>query len=88
MNMEVARRARWVREWIIFALCLGLGGHVVLGLMLHAPDRWPGIEAGRYGVLIGVSVYVGVQVFRSLWWVVRARSKPDGLPGTGEDDEL
>ena len=26
-----------IREWIIFALCLGVGGHIGLGVVMHAP---------------------------------------------------
>jgi hypothetical protein len=62
-----------VREWIIFAICLGLGGHVALGIILHAPELWPWQDAGMRGLLIGLTLYVAVQVARSLWWVVRGR---------------
>lgn len=64
-----------VREWIIFAICLGLGGHVVLGFVLHAPDLWPWRDAGLYGLLVGLSVYVVVQLARSLWWLLRGKTK-------------
>ena len=40
-----------MREWIIFALCLGVGGHVALGVVLHAPELWPWSTAGFYGLL-------------------------------------
>jgi len=73
--MDSTRRATLVREWIIFALCLGLGGHIVLGLVLHSPDRWAGADSALQGLLIGLSVYVVVQVARSLWWVVNGRSR-------------
>lgn len=62
-----------VREWIIFAICLGLGGHIALGLILHAPDLWPWQNAGLRGLLIGLTVYVVVQLARSIWWVVKGR---------------
>jgi hypothetical protein len=26
-----------MQEWIIFALCLGVGGHIALGVVMHAP---------------------------------------------------
>ena len=68
--MDPLRKSALIREWIIFALSFGLGGHVVLGLMLHAPERWPWSEAGTRGLLVGLSVYVGVQLLRSLWWVL------------------
>lgn len=62
-----------VREWIIFAVCLGIGGHVALGLVLHAPER-PWGQAGTYGIYGGLAVYVVVQVCRWIW--TYARSKP------------
>src|SRR5207253_7446557 len=41
--MTPARKAIIAREWIIFALSFGLGGHIALGLVLHNPSRamWP-----------------------------------------------
>lgn len=66
-----------IREWIIFAICLGLGGHVALGIILHAPQLWSWQDAGLRGVLIGLLLYVAVQVGRSLWWVIRGRTRPD-----------
>jgi hypothetical protein len=71
--MDHSWKSAVAREWIIFALSLGLGAHIMLGLMLHAPDRWPWHELGLYGILIGLSVYVVVQVARSCWWVIRPR---------------
>jgi hypothetical protein len=59
-----------MREWAFFALSFGLGGHVALGMMLHAPELWPWDKAGIYGLLVGVSVYVAIQVLRSIWWVM------------------
>ncbi len=56
-----------MREWIIFALCLGVGGHVALGVMLHAPDLWPWSTAGFYGLLSGLVIYAVVQGGRGLW---------------------
>jgi hypothetical protein len=64
------------REWIVFAICLGLGGHVVLGLILHAPDAWPWRDAGTYGLLVGLSVYAVVQLGRAFWWFIRRRGRP------------
>jgi hypothetical protein len=66
-----------VREWIIFAICVGLGGHIVLGVILHAPSLWPWRDAGLYGLLVGFSVYVMVQLTRSLWWFLRSKTKTD-----------
>jgi hypothetical protein len=72
-SMEPFRKGAVAREWIIFALSVGLGGHVVLGLMLHKPELWPWNKAGIYGLLVGLSVYVAVQLGRSLWWVLKGR---------------
>lgn len=51
--MERPRKSVLAREWIIFALCMGLGGHLVLAVILHTPDRWPWSDAGVYGLLVG-----------------------------------
>jgi hypothetical protein len=71
--MDTSRKATIAREWIIFALSLGLGGHIVLGLMLHAPEQWRWDELGAKGLLIGISVYVVVQLMRSCWWALRPK---------------
>ncbi len=71
--MELSRKVTFAKEWIIFALSVGLGGHLALGLMLHSPQRWPWQDAGLHGALIGISVYVLVQVVRSCWWLVSPR---------------
>ncbi len=63
-----------LREWIIFALCLGVGGHVALGVMLHAPDLWPWSTAGFYGLLSGLLVYAVVQGGRLIWRIARRPS--------------
>jgi hypothetical protein len=55
------------REWIIFALCLGAGGHLALGFVLHAPEVWPWSRAGLYGLLSGLAIYTSVQVVRFIW---------------------
>lgn len=75
--MERPARARIAREWIIFAVCLGVGGHIVFGLILHAPELWPRGDAGIHGLLVGLSVYVLVQLSRSLWWLVKGRGKTE-----------
>lgn len=67
-----------MREWIIFAICLGFGGHVALGIILHAPQLWSWQDAGLRGLLIGLALYVAVHVGRSLWWVVRGRQRTGG----------
>ncbi|MDF0645678.1 MAG: hypothetical protein P0111_16735 [Nitrospira sp.] len=72
-----------LREWIIFALCLGVGGHIALGVMLHAPDLWPWSTAGFYGLLSGLLVYAVVQCGRLIWKMarrdsqVRSKERPD-----------
>ena len=76
MSMSMAR------EWIIFALCLGAGGHVALGIILHEPSWWPWSSAGFSGLLIGLGIYVVVQMSRIVWRV--KQGKPGG---TTEDDE-
>ncbi len=76
--MTPARKSVVAREWIIFALSFGLGGHVALGFMLHSstPDRWltMGWKAGFFGLF----VYVAVQTGRSIFLAIRAsRAKHD-----------
>ena len=73
--MERPRKFALAREWIIFALCMGLGGHLVLAVILHTPDRWPWSDAGVYGLLVGLSVYIVVQMLRSVWRLVKGRAK-------------
>ena len=60
-----------IREWIILALCIGLGAHVTLGLVLHGEESWSGETYVIYGILISLSVYVLVQLGRSVWWLLR-----------------
>lgn len=71
-----------IKEWIIFTISLGLGAHIVLGLMLHSPDSWPTQSLWWYGPLISLSVYIVVQLGRSLWWVMvnHFHAKPSGPP--------
>ncbi|MEX5216166.1 MAG: hypothetical protein NW703_18630 [Nitrospiraceae bacterium] len=76
MNMSMAR------EWIIFALCLGAGGHVALGVILHEPSWWPWSSAGFSGLLIGLAIYVMVQMMRIVW-----RLTQDKRRETLEDEE-
>ena len=73
--MDRPRKFVLAREWIIFALCMGLGGHLVLAVILHTPDRWPWSDAGVYGLLVGLSVYIVVQMLRSVWRLVKGRTK-------------
>jgi hypothetical protein len=64
-----------IREWIIFALCLGVGGHIALAVILHAPDLWPWRTAGLYGLLSGLVVYGVVQSGRVIWRMCRRSSE-------------
>ncbi len=69
-----------MREWIIFALCLGAGGHLALAIVLHAPDSWPWPRAGLAGLLMGFGFYLLVQAFRVVWRLIR--------PASPETDEF
>ncbi len=60
-----------LREWIIFALCLGAGGHIAMAVVLHAPETWPWTQAGLAGLLTGLGLYGVVQLSRVLWRVLR-----------------
>lgn len=71
------QKSNAIREWIIFSISLGLGAHIVLGLMLHSPEAWPTESLWVYGLLISLSVYIVVQLSRSLWWVYRGSFKSD-----------
>jgi hypothetical protein len=57
-----------IREWIVLALCLGLGAHVALGFLLHGSLNWPTEAYGFYGILFGVLIYGVVQTGRYVWW--------------------
>jgi hypothetical protein len=77
--MTPVRKTAMAREWIIFALSFGLGGHIALGFMLHnsTPERWQAI--GWKAVFFGLFVYVAVQAGRSIFLAIRARrAKHDG----------
>jgi hypothetical protein len=80
---DVSQKSNMVREWIVFALCLGLGGHMALAVVLHAPEQWLWSHAGLYGLVLGMGAYAGVQLIRSLWWAVRVRSKSESPSGQG-----
>ena len=67
-------KSKAIREWIIFSLCLGIGAHIVLGLVLHSPELWPVKSLWIFGLLISFFVYVVVQLSRSLWWWFRSVS--------------
>jgi hypothetical protein len=62
-----------LREWIVFALCLGLGAHVALGFLLHGESGWPTEWYGIYGAIFGLCIYVIVQIGRSFWWVWKGK---------------
>ncbi|NKB81791.1 MAG: hypothetical protein GKS05_07895 [Nitrospirales bacterium] len=70
---QVPKQPRGVQEWIILALCLGFGGHIALGLLLHSPDRWPVGTAGSYGMLFAGLLYIVAQLARSLWRIFISR---------------
>ena len=70
------------REWIVFALCLGAGGHLALAFVLHAPDVWPWSRAGLYGLLSGLAIYTGVQIARFVW----SRFKSDHIDKSLDGD--
>jgi hypothetical protein len=71
--MTPTRKTVVAREWIIFALSFGLGGHIALGFMLHdsTPERWQMI--GWKAVFFGLFVYIAVQVGRSIFLAIRSR---------------
>jgi hypothetical protein len=71
--MDHARKVALAREWVIFALSFGLGGHVALGFVLHnpSPERWQ--TMGWNAVFFGLFVYVAVQAGRSIFLVIRSR---------------
>lgn len=71
-------KSRLVREWIIFAICLGAGAHIILGMILHAPESWPLSTAWVNGILLSLSLYVLVQVIRSLYWLLPVNQYLEG----------
>ncbi len=71
MGRQEQRKAKILKEWINFSLCLDLGGHIALGLILHAPEVWPLKTAWIHGLLIAIGFYVVVQLARSIWWFFR-----------------
>lgn len=76
--MEQDKRGIWIREWIIFALSIGLGAHVALGLILHDSASRPIHDMGWNALFIGLIIYAAVQACRSIVLFVRTRRpKPD-----------
>ncbi len=65
-----------VREWIVLAICLGLGGHIALGVILHGQGLWSLKDAGSNGLLAGLGLYLLIQLLRSLWWAVKGVTRP------------
>ena len=61
------------RECIIFAVSIGAGAHIALGLILHSPDTWDWNHTAVHTILIGLSVYVVIQIARSCWWFFKGR---------------
>jgi hypothetical protein len=74
------QKSNAIREWIIFSLSLGLGAHIVLGIMLHSPDLWETKSLWINGLLISFSVYIVVQLSRSLWRFIRSHSNSEPAP--------
>lgn len=56
-----------MREGIVVALCLGIGGYIALGIVMYALGLWPWSTTGPYGMLSGLAIY-------GLW-----ASRADGL---------
>ena len=77
-------KSKVTREWIIFSLCLGIGAHVVLGIALHSPELWPLKSLWIYGFFISFSLYVVVQLSRSVWWWVRSISNSNIVNSTDD----
>jgi hypothetical protein len=71
--MQQEKKAVWAREWIIFAISIGLGGHVALGVVLHDPSPRQWQDIGWNVVFFGLFIYVLFQGGRSLFLVLRTR---------------
>jgi hypothetical protein len=71
--MDQTRKATLAREWIIFALSIGLGGHVAFGLVLHDPGQGRWQDVGWNAFFIGLFVYVAFQACRSIYLAIHAR---------------
>jgi len=79
LTTECKGGANYTKEWMIFAICLGLGGHIALALLLHVPEPWPAETLWLNGVILALAVYLGVQLLRSVWWLCRGRRSEGGL---------
>jgi hypothetical protein len=71
--MQQDTKAVWAREWIIFALSIGLGGHVALGVVLHDPSPRQWQDIGWNVVFFGLCIYILFQGGRSLFLFLRSR---------------
>ena len=72
---QSAKKKTVFREWIIFAVSMGAGAHIALGLILHAPDKWDWNHTAAHTILIGLSVYIVIQIARSCWWFFKGRGR-------------
>jgi len=75
--MTQATKTVWAREWIIFALSIGLGGHVALGLILHNPAALKNVWWNTLS--IGLFIYVAFQAGRSVVLWLRSRRAKRGV---------
>ncbi len=74
MAIDESRKKKTVfRECIIFAVSIGAGAHIALGLILHSPDTWDWNHTATHIGLIALSVYIAIQTGRSLWWFFKRR---------------
>lgn len=69
-----------MREWILFAICLGFGGHIALGFVLHAPDLLPWSRAGFYGILSGITLYMVIKLGLYLWQSIQKSELTESRP--------
>ncbi|MGH7255263.1 MAG: hypothetical protein ACREI3_05740 [Nitrospirales bacterium] len=56
-----------------------VGGDIALGFVLHAPESWPWSTAGSFGLLVGLSVSVVIQLTRSLIWMLKGKGQKDEM---------
>ncbi|HHZ82471.1 MAG TPA: hypothetical protein EYN60_00385 [Nitrospirales bacterium] len=72
---ESGKKKTVFREWIIFAVSMGAGAHIALGMILHSPDTWDWNHTAIHTFLIGLSVYVIAQIGRSCWGFFKRRKR-------------
>ena len=76
MAIDQSKKKKTVfREWIIFAISMGAGAHVALGMILHAPERWDWNHTATHTILIGFAIYGVIQIIRSFRWIIK-RKRP------------